>query len=217
MGIRLAKLPVKFLLQVFLIVTVSQLPAQKPVESTEELRPHLVEAGDHDYAPGHGFSLNRRVIGFDFAFSLPETAWFDPSDDGPLGNDGKDWNKAGGISYLSLWRPATYPKNRSAALVGIRPAPEPGIFEVCAYTNAADGSWETGNMLAFSAGDTVFVSARIVKGKVSYRITTPLASETTEHRLEPLTYAVPVGPWFGGNRESPIGHRIFTRLVMVEE
>ena len=188
--------------------------AQQDHAAPAQLTPHEVQAGNHDYRPGHGFSLDRRVSGFDLALSLPASAWFDPSARGPLGRDGKDWNKAGGISYLSLWRPGSYPKNRSSALVGMRPAEGPGTFEVCAYTNAADGSWETGEVLVFSAGDTVYVSARLREGKVTYRIGTTALSQTTVHPLEPLTYAVPVGPWFGGNRESPSDHRVYTRLVL---
>ncbi len=194
-----------------------QLPAQEVAKSPLHLEAHLVQAGAHDYAPGHGFSLNKGVIGFNFAVALPETAWFDPSVDGPLGRDGRDWNKAGGVSYLSLWRPGTYPKNRHAALLGMRPGTTPGRFEVCAYTNDAEGSWVTGAILDVSAGDTVYVSARIKEGQLTYRLTTPTERQTTVHRFEPLPYAVPVGPWFGGNRESPIRHRVYTQLVLVRE
>ncbi|CAH1002360.1 hypothetical protein LEM8419_03267 [Neolewinella maritima] len=186
-------------------------------EPPDRLIPHLVRAGAHDYSPGHGFSLTRGVVGFELTFFLPESAWFDPSDEGPLGRDGKDWNKVGGISYLSLWRPGTYPKNRHAVLVGMRPGLTPGDFEVCAYTNAADGSWEAGPSVAITAGDTVHVEARIEQDQVTYLLTTASGSQTTVHRFEPLTYAVPVGPWFGGNRESPISHQVHTRLVLLRE
>lgn len=202
-------------LPALVVMCLGGLSAQQTPEPLEQLTAHRVQDGDHDYVPGHGFSLERKVIGFDFVLSLPASAWFDPSEEGPLGRDGKDWNKAGGISYLSLWRPGTYPKNRHAALVGMRPGTSPQTFEVCAYTNDAEGSWETGPAMTFVTGDTVYVSARIEEGQVTYRLTTPSETQTTVHRLEPLAYAVPVGPWFGGNRESPVSHEVHTRLVLL--
>ena len=186
-----------------------------PLTAQVALTTHRVATGDHDYLPGHATPFSRDVAGFEFTFCLPATAWFDPTAKGPIQRDGKDWNKAGGISYYSYWRPSSYPKNRRSALVATRPGRKAGTFQVCAYTNDASGGWRTGEALTFAAGDTVRVRATVDDGRVTYRIRTPGAEQTTVHPLATLSRAVAVGPWFGGNRTSPLARSIATDLRLL--
>lgn len=185
-----------------------------------------VDKGKHDYKPSAGLNLglikrDARLHAFTVTFSLTEAAWFNPTDKGPIGTDGKDWNKIGGYSYARLFSPSSWPKNRNAVLVGWRPTVLPGVFEYCLYVNDADGGFTASEPIVVAANELVTASIVVFADRMQGNIAlhsahirdgVRLILERTTYRsltaqvLLPIKYRV--GTWFGGNRTAPHDHVI---------
>lgn len=170
---------------------------------------HSVRQGRHDYSPGHGNLPCRAKSSFGLTFSIGADAWFDPSQKGPIGRDGKDWNKLGGYSYFSPFRPRTWAKNASAALIGWRPSDQPGRFEISAYTNDAKKGWRVTPVMTVKADEVIHVEVIVRRPSVTYKFD---GKEAVVHPFRPWGWCLPVGPWFGGNRTAPVAHTISTYL-----
>ena len=177
---------------------------------------HRVNAGESDYWPGHGH-LPRRARGFRVSLSLSASAWFDPSEAGPIQRDGRDWNKAAGVSWFSVWKPKTWRKNHCAAIIAWRPSELKGVFELAAYTNDERGGRQVSHLGTVHADHPAHFIVDAEHGRVSYRrvdahgrpYTNLIA---TNHDLKIHPWTLPVGPWFGGNRDSPFAHHLHTKL-----
>ena len=193
--------------------------AQLPCD-TRSLAQHTVRAGDHNYRPGHARGLGRAgdVETFTLSLKLSADAWFDPTAAGPIGIDGMDWNKAGGLSFASLWQPGSWRLNSQSALIGWRPA-EGGGFAWCLYVNHADASFTFSEAQPLAAEACVRVRVTVEADCVT------AAWRGEEGRVRSVSIPaeilggrrVGVGPWFGGNRAAPQEMGIWARLVVGEE
>ena len=172
---------------------------------------HDVKAGKHDYKPGHGLGLRFGAHGkhMTVTLALPAEAWFDPTERGPIGTDGADWNKVGGFSFLNLHQPKTWKKNSMAAMVAWRPAPDSFRFELALYINRADATW------------LIVPVAQVGPDEVKrYRLSAYGTSVQLYDFTIPRTFVgaegiqghlrVNVGPWFGGNRQAPLDSWIYS-------
>lgn len=190
--------------------------AQAPSPCTADaLTTHAVGAGTHSFSPGHEKRL--RSAGspdtFQLSLKLPPGAWFDPSDAGPIQRDGMDWNKAGGVSYLSFWRPGTWRMNAAAAMIGWRPALG-GDFAWCLYVNREDASFEFSAPQPLPAGTCVSVTVVVAPDCVTARWRDGSGQECS-FAIEAailLGRRIAVSPWFGGNREAPMDITLETAL-----
>ena len=193
------------------VIGLARATAQTPC--TAPLETYSVRAGKHDFDGGYGLDLSRIGDGeeqsFTMRFSLDSAAWFDPRGAGPLGRDGKDWNKLGGLSYFSLGSFGTYKKNANAALIGWRPAEEPYRFEWCLYVNPAP---DAGRRFAYAQAGETLTADEAVCVRVDIltdRVTATCASGTHDFADLSLPYAirrrwrVNVSPWFGGSLPAP--------------
>jgi len=171
---------------------------------------HECKLGKHDYKPGHGSFISFRNKGFEMVFSLPASAWFDPTSDGPLGSDGKDWNKVGGVSFINPFKPWTWRKNSNSAMIAWRPNKTFGLFEVCAYTNDEKGRHDTSSAILVGAGVGIGATVNVARKSVKYY----LQGKEHEAKINRALITTSVGPWFGGNRRSPVTHTINTIFKM---
>lgn len=189
--------------------------AQAPPPPCTDLTVHVVTAGAHGFSPGHEKRLRSagRPDTFRLSLKLLAGAWFDPSDDGPIRRDGMDWNKAGGVSYLSLWRPGTWRMNAAAAMIGWRPAAG-GDFAWCLYVNRDDASFAFSEAQSLAAGECVSVTVVVEADCVTARwrdgagVQRSMAIEADILRGRRIA----VSPWFGGNREAPMDFALETAL-----
>lgn len=170
---------------------------------------HTCEKGSKDYVPGHGLKLKFAATGFDFEFSISAQDWYDPV---LLGKEAKDWLKAGGVSYLSLFRPNTWPKNHLSALVGFRMLPNQR-FEACAYVNDLEGNHRVDAIIDAAVGQTIFVQFRR-RGKQAKYILSYQGKETLAsfNDFDSAGFQVAVGPWHGGTLPAPVKTGIQTSL-----
>ena len=171
----------------------------------------IVNKGKHDYTPGHK-GVGFKNEGYTVIFNIPESAWFDPTSNGPIQSDGKDWNKIAGVSFINPFNPSTWPKNVNSALIAWRPAIEYGWFEVCAYTNDHKGKWTTSEPILIEGGKGGAATVDVGRRDVKYT----LQGKTFTHKnsLKRSRLTIAVGPWFGGNRTAPNRHYIFTDFKM---
>lgn len=176
------------------------------------MKKHTIKAGKHDYKPGHGLGLRAGKTGFYIQFVISAEAWYDPTEKGPLGTDGADWNKLGGISFFSPFKPKTWKKNSCAAMVAWRPDPIEGWFQVAAYVNDKKGGFEYQTLARVPAGKKCSVSSFRWDGGWLFRFNTPGFKWEAVLPVVELALQVNVGPWFGGNRKSPNDHYITTNL-----
>lgn len=162
---------------------------------------HKVKKGKKNYKPGHGLGLGLVKGGYKLTFVIPKSAWYNREPDGPLGRDGRDINKLGGVSYFNPLNPRTWPKNHDAALVGWRPGIEQGSFEIFAYVNDTKGGHQAELLGIVSGGEKcLVVCGRWDRKKaVSYRM------NGIEIRLpvRRRNFQINVGPWFGGTLPAP--------------
>ena len=194
------------------LLTASTLPAQTPCPA---LTAHAILTGRHLSSPGHPKRLAPASAPdtFQLSLKLPSDAWFDPSDAGPLQRDGLDWNKAGGLSYLSPWRPGTWRMNAAAAMIGWRPAPDGG-FAWCLYVNHADASFTYSEAQPLAADACLTVTVVTEPDCVTATFHQPDGSKASLSIPADilLSRRIPVSPWFGGNREAPQDITLYTDL-----
>jgi hypothetical protein len=177
---------------------------------------HTVQRGSHDYKPGHGLQLKGTRSGYNLQGIIPTEAWYDPSIVGPLGSDGRDINKLGGVSTFSFFRPVSLAKNRNSALVGWRPADQVGFFEVYAYTNDRKGGFKA-DLLGTVEGYQFFTVRCDIQRRdrtVTYQLIELQAF--VKHDLRAFVNQVNVGPWFGGNRTAPFKSYLIANQVSHE-
>lgn len=171
-----------------------------------------VRQGQHDYSgKRHRFdAFARDVRSVEVRFRIPREAWFDPTEDGPIQRDGKDWNKVGGISYVKPLKWRTWFKNSCAAMIAWRPAETAARFEVCLYVNREDRTWDTSPAVEIAAG--VDVEAVVLVQGVSV-VSASLAGAFAWTDVNPYSIrgvsAMEVGTWFGGNRPAPHQHSLY--------
>lgn len=171
---------------------------------------HTVSEGAKDYSPGHKLGVQPMTTGYDIEISVPVEAWYDPSQ---LGEDKKDWLKAGGVSYFSLLGPQTWPKNHDSALVGFRMLSD-SAWQYCAYVNDVNGKHYTGLETTAKLGDTVTVKYRYEDGLAYFWTDYPRLNDWT-NRIGWNNYQVSVGPWHGGTADAPIETYIVTQLKYI--
>lgn len=173
---------------------------------------HEVQKGKKDYKPGHKFFLKRKIRRFNLRFLITASAWFDPTDAGPLGSDGGDQNKIAGVSFVRLFSPGSWAKNKNSVIVTWRPAEQPGWFEVNAYTNDKKGGFKYGDFFLVEADSFCDVEVLISDhGAASFFFEVPGRHTIMEvDGFDPRGRAIPIGPWFGGNNASPTKHVIGT-------
>ena len=210
---------------------------------------HLVERGKSDFKPGHGLGfrfmndfkvrLSDRIKLFECQATLYESGWFDSSDSGPIGRDGKDWNKLAGVSFMTL-NPKTWPKNRNSVLIGFRPGGtvENKTWEVALYVNDKVGGFKFSDPIKLpieapgvsmelveflgAGGDNVSpcvsrllgVYGAYVQDEYHFYLTDGEheVSVFTDDVLTEACMRVKVGPWFGGNRKAPKNIAICAKL-----
>jgi len=189
-----------------IIIALVMLYQRTQATNKNVMKTHKCLQGKHNYKPGHGNFPSFKNKGFAMLFSIPKTAWFDPTENGPIGRDGKDWNKVGGVSFINPFQPKTWRKNASSAMIAWRPSERTGLFEVCAYTNDKSRKGTLSPIQTVKAGEVVGVTCNIGRRSVKYY----LQGWEAEHKINRTRICVPVGPWFGGNRKSPITHTITT-------
>ncbi|CAH1002665.1 hypothetical protein LEM8419_03537 [Neolewinella maritima] len=158
-----------------------------------------VKQGSHNYRPGYAKRFCRTGKGFTLTLSFDAGSWFDPTVRGPLAKDGKDWNKAGGITTLSIWKPSTWLNNHCAALVVFRPGEVVGTWEIAAYVNDEQGGFEAERLGTFQSGEEVTIDCHFHQGTARYVI----AEAAVVLDFDPQPFQLPIGPWFGGNQNSP--------------
>jgi hypothetical protein len=191
-----------------------------------------VKADKHDYKPSPGLGLgcvdaNARLHAFTVSFQMTASAWFDPTVNGPLGADGKDWNKLGGYSYAQLLSPSTWPKNRNSAIMAWRPINIQNMFEYCLYLNDGEGGFSTSEPAL--VGIHEIITANVVVFEDREKLTNNIAlyvksfingsyvnlgdmshQSMSLNILKPLKYRI--GTWFGGNRTAPVSNQIHVDL-----
>lgn len=182
-------------------------------QQDERWRHHTCAPGEKDYNPGHALALQKKTSGYDVDLTIGPEDWYDPA---PIGREAKDWLKAAGVSYLNVWRPATYAKNHLSALVGFRMRPDQQ-FEVCAYVNDLAGGHRFDGVVLAAVGDTVSVGFRLEGDTAKFVLT---------HRGKRVEVAFPdfmsvgrqvgVGPWHGGTLPAPFATGIGTRFRWVD-
>lgn len=171
----------------------------------------IVKFSRHNYSPGHrGFNFKNK--GYTLLFDIPESAWYDRTEYGPIGRDGMDWNKLAGVSFINPLNPFSWPKNVNSALIGWRPALERGVFEVCAYTNDHKGGWITSEPVLYKSGVGGAATVNVGRRDVKYFLHGKQFVHKESLKRSRLTIAV--GPWFGGNRTSPQEHHLITDFKM---
>lgn len=166
-----------------------------------------------DYDPGHRLRLRSRTLGYELAFTIGPNDWYDPE---VLGNDGKDWLKAGGVSYLRTLSPGTWPKNRLSALVGFRMSAG-RTYEVAAFVNDRDGGRRINGITRLAIGDTANVSYRLREDACVYTIRANDQRRT--YRFEEVKAAaqqVAVGPWHGGTSPAPVTTGVWTKFSYID-
>lgn len=171
-----------------------------------------VKKGKHGYKPGHGLGFRAKTGGFTLRFILSSEAWYNTANDGPLETDGRDINKIGGISYVNILNPFTWPKNKDAAAIGWRPASIPDMFEVFAYVNDSKGGHRYHLLGVVEANVEYTAYCGRWDGKKAVRF-----SIQGVHAVMPVrrrNFQVNIGPWFGGNKPSPNDHHIYTDLKL---
>ncbi len=174
---------------------------------------HRCEAGDMNYAPGHPTSAQRQTGGYDLTVLVRPEDWYDPS---VLGRDAKDWLKAGGVSYYSIWRPGTWPKNRLSALVGFRMRAD-RRYQICAYVNDRAGKWRIEGITELPVGEPVTVKYRYSGGTATFDIITAAGARSYAFpEVEVATYQLAVGPWHGGTSAAPVGTGMVAEQKYVE-
>ena len=143
-------------------------------------------------------------------------AWFDPSTQGPLGTDGKDWNKLAGVSTFSYFRPSSWAKNKNSALVAWRPDPERERYQLAAYTNDRRGGFEFVPLMTVDALEYFEIRVDIQRRDrtVSYQVADRRVFVSMPLRV--YSKQLPVGPWFGGNRTSPNTHTILCEMLNIK-
>ena len=163
--------------------------------------------------PPRSLPCSRLPDTFELSLKLPPDAHFDPTPDGPLQRDGRDFNKAGGLSYFSPWRPGTWRMNAAAAMIAWRPAPG-GDFEWCLYVNHADASFAFSEPQPLAAGACLTATVVIGKDCVTATYRTPDGRPASLSIPADILLArrIPVSPWFGGNREAPQDITLYTHL-----
>lgn len=182
-------------------------------QGTGDWQYHQCLPGDKNYAPGHDLALSRKSAGYDVELTIGADDWYDPK---ILGREAKDWLKAAGVSYLSIWRPGTYAKNHLSALVGFRMKPD-RKFEVCAYVNDLEGGHDFDGVVSASLGDTVSVSFRL-EGDVAKFVLLHKGktSKAIFPNFESAGRQVGVGPWHGGSSPAPVTTGITTCFEWME-
>lgn len=175
------------------------------------LEKHTVKKGKHNYTPGHGLGIRLRQHGFRLKAMIPSDVWYDPKPKGPLGSDGKDINKLGGISYFHPLKPWTWKPNKCAVMFGWRPSNQRGYFEIHAYSNDRKGGHVSQRLTTVKAGEKLLMTC----GRWDRDKTMSFLMNGREAILPvcPRDFQFNVGPWFGGNRPAPHNHSIFTRLT----
>lgn len=171
---------------------------------------HKCLKGKENYKPGHGDIPGFRNKGFTLLFDIPKTAWFDPTDTGPIGSDGKDWNKLAGMSFIHPLMPWTWIKNSNSAMIAWRPAETKGWFEVTAYTNDVRTRHVSGKPILVEGGKGGAATVTVNRRSVDY----DLQGHSFTHKIKRWAIAVPVGPSFGGNKKSPLTHFVSTLFKM---
>lgn len=172
---------------------------------------HYVREGRHNYTPGHGNFPKCKNGGFDLKLMIPPSAYFDPTKDGPLGVDGKDWNKAAGISFIHPLKPSTWRKNAASAIIAWRPNEVPGMFELAAYTNDNKAKWTVSEPILVAAYEILNIEVRVDDDVVTYNI----KKKEFKHKIEQSRWCIPIGPWFGGNRKSPNDHYLHAKMNII--
>ena len=158
------------------------------------MQKHTVDQDRKDFSPGHRRDFHRDPEGFTLRLMFDGGSWFDPTPNGPLGRDGKDWNKAGGLTTFHPWKWWTWKNNASAALVGFRPHNTPGMWEIAGYVNDEHGGHRA-ELLGIVGSST---ETRVVCKIGSKRADYYLGERTVRLPFDPQPFAYAVGPWFGG-------------------
>lgn len=173
------------------------------------LNEYKVKKGKHNFTPVKlSQFIPKRLADFVLIFSFSESCWYDTS--GPIG---KSWNKLGGRGK------AFGANNKDAAMAAWRPSPIPNHFEVCGYTNDAEGKWKGTQPITIPAGKqgrcavmfgTLPDGARIV----NYELSAPSGEYRDEYH--PFPYrgcSRDRGPWFGGLNPAPHAMNLHTRIL----
>ena len=186
---------------------------QPEFESVPQLEERSVREGKHKYRPGHGFGLRGNTRGYDLYFELPISAWYSPRVNS-RGDNAEQWNKLGGITYMN-WLPWTWiPPNKTAVLVGFRPSLESGKFEIAAYINFPDKSWEFKIIAVVEPDQVGLIKVDLVDPDVwVFRLWQGEIYNDQVMQLDPMVFQYNVGPWFGGSEEALHDHCIFTQLL----
>lgn len=187
---------------------------QRTSSDSYQLVERRVRANRHKYRPGHGFKIRGTAEGFALYFHLPISAWYSPTENAQ-GENNSQWNKLGGISMANWWPLSWHPPNKSAALVAFRPSFESGKFEIAAYVNHEDRSWDV-EILATVEPDedaVVFVNYQ-GEDEWRYQLYQEYTYGEATMSLARRVFQYNVGPWFGGQMKALHSHSIYTHLII---
>lgn len=174
------------------------------------MKKHEIRKGKHRFNPGHKLGLGFRSSGFNLDFNIPLDAWFDPTE-GPLGRDGLDICKLGGVSFFNPINPFTWPAHKSSILVGWRPHPEEGKFEIFAYINDKEGNRDRFFLGLANAAGVYTVTVERIDSEHHLYVFSSRGERIGQVLME--TYArsfqVNIGPYFGGNQTAPFSFHLY--------
>lgn len=177
---------------------------------------NVVAAGEHRSLPGIAREVTSATggpgEGFAARLTISAGSWFDPSDDGPIQRDGRDWNKLAGLHWTTGF--ATVANHRNSALLAYRPAPSPDSFELAFYQNPPADGFRADALGTVAADSAVEVVARCTAG--TWTLHTTLAADTLTVVSEVDRDAWVrwnVNTWFGGNRVAPVRQEVSIRFA----
>jgi hypothetical protein len=156
-----------------------------------------IKAGQHDFSPRDPlafYTYNKSRLSWLINFNAD--CWYDS-----LGADNADWNKLGGIT--SAWSP----NDQDSLLIGWRPDPQPGYFQVCIYENIGRENRPQETRIKVVPSNQFF-SVMFMPFQDEFAITWKMPDDPGEYwtksnpRKSFKLWRI-IGAWFGGNRTAP--------------
>lgn len=156
-----------------------------------------IKPGQHDFSPRDPlafYTYNNSKLQWQFRFNA--NCWYDS-----LGDDNADWNKLGGITA------AFSPNNVDSLLIGWRPDPQPGYFQVCIYENIGRENRPQENRIKVISSNQFFSVTFLPLNDefaINWQIPNfPAEYWTKSNQRKPFKLWRIIGLWFGGNRTAP--------------
>ena len=177
-----------------------------------------IREGSRNYLPK--YSKIPRFTSDDVYFRLrvlfDVIGYYSPTQDGPLGKDGKDINKLGGITSFDPLHPlTTWKQNSCAVMVGFNPNEKKGYWNVFAYTNDENLGWQQQLLTTVNSNTLVIIDCKVSAGKAYYSL------DQGENWIAILDADLRwikwfVGPYHGGNKPSPVRGIIYSKIELIK-